>query len=400
MRIVRVGPRRFVIGLWWQVAEGRKDRRQQANEANTATGNTYTRCVLLERQIALGETLRGAGGLPSLAAAIARENAAPRCIICHFAAEGCWWVCAVKDGLVAAEGDRVCPSEEDALRHADELRQMLALPLAEQVCDPDNLLPAPSLPRRAAALLMPYAPLRPLAPPCRMLRRVGIALLVLLGALLFKSIDSFRTDSDISLFLEARRAELLAHPERHFPRPWLEQPPVEDWGAACLTGILGVPLSDQGWDVHEAVCNGKTLTLKWKFSSSASFLHLPEGATLLTPTTAQREVTLNALPPAQARPLVTRDEVSRTLYELARVLGLHLNLAWKDKARREVREAQLAVTLTAPWYAGEFSVDAVPSMTVMDRDLYRALGSIPGIVLTSLTLADGVWKITGLCHGI
>ncbi|MBO4301485.1 MAG: hypothetical protein J5861_07785, partial [Desulfovibrio sp.] len=64
MRIVRVGKRRHIIGLWWQLADGSNDLRKQANEANAAINGLCTRCVLLKRQIALGEgkALRGSLG--------------------------------------------------------------------------------------------------------------------------------------------------------------------------------------------------------------------------------------------------------------------------------------------------------------------------------------------------
>ena len=141
------------------------------------------------------------------------------------------------------------------------------------------------------------------------------------------------------------------------------------------------------------------MALQWKFSSAASFLQLPQGAELLTPSTAQKQEMLSTLPPAPERQLLNKDQVARPPYEIARLLGLRLTLSWKDKASKIITEGSLSVPITAPWHEGTFSIENVPSMLIMDKDLYEALESIPGIVLESITYTEGTWKITGLCYG-
>ncbi|MCR5813486.1 MAG: type 4b pilus protein PilO2 [Desulfovibrio sp.] len=398
MRLVRVGKRAYAIGLWWQMTKGSEQLRKQAQAANDAIHGSFTRCVLLPQQIGLAETCPKSTGVPSLAAAVAQKRNEAQVFVCRFPMHGLFWVCACKEGLVAAEGDRYFDKEEEALAHAENLALMLDVSNLQQVQNAAELLPNVSRLKQCLQRLFPYAPVVPLASPWPKIRRIGYVLLAVLAVLLFRSIDFQNESSDIGRYLEARRAEILAHPERFFPRPWLEQPSPEDWGGTCLGGILKQATNELGWDLTDAVCTGKSLVYNWKFSSSASFLHLPKGASLLTPTQASRKVTLPELQAAKERPLISKDHVARTLYELSRVLGLHLNLNWKDKEKREVREGSLVVNLTAPWYTASFSIDNLPSMTVLDRELYQALGAIPGLVLTELSFANGQWKLTGLCH--
>ena len=398
MRVVRVGKRAYAIGLWWQMTQGPEHLRKQAQAANAAIHGSFTRCVLLAKQIALADSCPKSSGVPSLAAAIAKNRTEACVALCPFPMHGLFWVFACKEGLVAAEGDRYFDKEDLALAHAEKLALMLDVQDLQRVQDAAELLPKTSRAQSFLQGLFPYAPVVQLASPWPKIRRIGYVLALLLAVLLFRSIDFHNESSDIGRYLEARKAEILAHPERFFPRPWLEQPSPEAWGGTCLGGILKQPTNELGWDLTDATCTGKTLVFNWKFSSSASFLHLPKGASLLTPNQATRKVTLPEAQAAEARPLIAKDLVSRTLYELSRVLGLHLTLNWQDKEQREVREASLVVKLTAPWYTASFSIDSLPSMTVLDRELYKALGAIPGLVLTELSYANGQWKITGLCH--
>lgn len=398
MRIIRVQNKAYAIGLWWQMSTSEDNLRSQARSANTAINGNFSRCVLLPKQFGLACACPKSLGVPSLAAALARSRKEATVLLCHLPMHGCYWVFACKDGLVAAEGDRDFSEENEALAHAESLALMLDVPKVERVSDVAALLPTRSRAQRLFQSLIPYAPVVQLASPWPKIRRIGYVLALLLIVFLVRSIDFQNESSDIGKYLEARKAEILAHPERFFPRPWLEGPSPEDWGGTCLGGILQQPTNDLGWDLTNATCTGKTLVYTWKFSSAASFLHLPKGATLLTPTQASATHTLPDMPQAKPRSLLAKDLVARTLYELSRVLGLHLNLTWKDKEKRDVREGSLVVHLVAPWYTAVFSFDNLPSMTVLDHELYKALGSIPGLVLTELSFANGQWKITGLCH--
>ena len=201
------------------------------------------------------------------------------------------------------------------------------------------------------------------------------------------------------LLAEKRRMEILSNPGSFFPRPWLSAPSVKAWSERCTNYLLQIPFTENGWDLREATCTGDSVDLKWEYTESASFLHLPNGAELLAPTIAHRRLGFERLPSGQGAGLLTRDSVARKLYELARLLGLHLTLSWKDQSSKTISEGSLSVAIIAPWHEGVFAVDNVPSMIILDKDLYEALHTIPGLVLQSISYSGGSWKIKGLCHG-
>lgn len=402
MRVVRLAKKRFVIGLWWQVQDRSQKLKRQARALNQEIGENYTHVVLRETQLGMGKGKGIVCGLPSLASAVA-DFGGGHVFICHFPDMSCWWVCAVKDGVIAAEGDWVCASESEAMEHAEYMRLMLDIQRVEIVEDNkdvcgkivDVMKPHWQLWMRGR----PHGRVQKLSSSLRPLLMFVSAVLTLLAVFMAYSAGIFSDDSMMRLLAEKRRMEILSNPGSFFPRPWLSAPSVKAWSERCTNYLLQIPFTENGWDLREATCTGDSVDLKWEYTESASFLHLPDGAELLAPTIAHRRLGFEMLPSGQGAGLLTRDSVARRLYELARLLGLHLTLSWKDRSSKTISEGSLSVAIIAPWHEGVFAVDNVPSMIILDKDLYEALHTIPGLVLQSISYSGGSWKIKGLCHG-
>lgn len=398
MRVVTIGRTKYAIGLWWQIeqAAGQGSLGRARRQALTL-GAPLGSVVVRDNQYGFGQGSKPLA-MRSLAACLARRL--PSALAVCMIEDNRWWVYAAKNGIIAAEGDWIGDSWQAAVDHAAYLRQMLNLPEAQ-------LYPAKDA---AAAWIqdalgadswswqtlwgMNSCRLRPLQSS-----RSKIAVVLgLFAVVMLYHAGFFSTSVDVQLALAARRLEIMAHPDRYFVRPWMNHPPPTAWSSRCLQGILALPVIDQGWEFDAAVCVDDTLTTQWKFSPGASFLHLPQGAELFTPTMAQRVQKLPKTPSAADTKLRSRDQNARMLYEVANILGLELQLTWNGKSTQTYQEGSLSVALTAPWQEGSFVFSNVPTLLVLDGTFYAMLENIPGLVLKEMSHRNEHWEIKGLTH--
>ena len=398
MRVVTIGRTRYAIGLWWQIEHtaGQSSMRRARHHALTL-GTPLNSVVVRENQYGF---CQGAKRLftPSLAACLA-QRLSSALAVCQIE-DNLWWVFAAKSGIVAAEGDWVGDSWQAAVDHAEYLRQMLNLPEAQLFPDRNASVSwiQSSIKTDSGSLrtlwLMNSCRLRPLSSSRS---KVAIVLALLAVVMLYHA-GFFSSSIDVQLALAARRLEIMAHPDRYFVRPWMNSPPPTVWSSRCLQEVLALPVIDQGWEFDAAVCVDDTLTTQWKFSPGASFLQLPQGAELFTPTMAQRVQNLPKAPTATNTKLRSRDETARMLYEVANLLGLELQLTWNGKSTQTYQEGSLSVALTAPWQEGRFTFSNVPTLLVLDDTFYAMLESIPGLVLQEMSHRNEHWELKGTTH--
>ena len=398
MRVVTIGRTRYAIGLWWQIEHtaGQSSMRRARHHALTL-GTPLNSVVVRENQYGF---CQGAKRLltPSLAACLA-QRLSSALAVCQIE-DNVWWVFAAKSGIVAAEGDWVGDSWQAAVDHAEYLRQMLNLPEAQLFPDRNASVSwiQSSIKTDSGSLrtlwLMNSCRLRPLSSSRS---KVAIVLALLAVVMLYHA-GFFSSSIDVQLALAARRLEIMAHPDRYFVRPWMNSHPPTVWSSRCLQEVLALPVIDQGWEFDAAVCVDDTLTTQWKFSPGASFLQLPQGAELFTPTMAQRVQNLPKAPTATNTKLRSRDETARMLYEVANLLGLELQLTWNGKSTQTYQEGSLSVALTAPWQEGRFTFSNVPTLLVLDDTFYAMLESIPGLVLQEMSHRNEHWELKGTTH--
>ena len=398
MRVVTIGRTKYAIGLWWQIEHSAGQHSLSRARSHAQALGTPMNCVVVrENQYGFGQ---GAKRLAtaSLAACLARRL--PTALAVCSLKDNMWWVFAAKNGIVAAEGDWIGDSWQAAVDHAAYLRQMLNLPEAQLYPDQDA-----SASWLQGSIETDQGLLRTLWPmnscrlrPLHSSRSKIAAILALLVVVMLYHAGFFSSSVDVQLALAARRLEIMAHPDRYFVRPWMNSPSPTAWSSRCLQAILALPVIDQGWEFDAAVCVDDTLTTQWKFSPGASFLHLPQGAELFTPTMAQRVQNLPKAPSAADTKLRSRDENARMLYEVANILGLELQLTWNGKSTQTYKEGSLSVALTAPWQEGRFAFSNVPTLLVLDGSFYAMLESIPGLVLQEMSHRNEQWEFKGITH--
>ena len=405
MQIVTLNNTRYAIGLWWQF-----DARSGIGRARAlarSLGGDYTGAVIRAGQFGLGTGGKAFRGLLSLAAQLA-DKGGSHLYVCRFDAS-LWWVCAIKDGVIAAEGDWIGASEAAARAQAAVLHNLLDLPEPVILAQPGEAAALvreddsrkrrglPVLPRKFRPTLRNRV--QSLASPARRFAGAIAALALCFGLFWLYQSGWFTDDAATRAAMEARRREILAHPEKYFPRPWLKTPLPSAWAGRCLSEMLALPILDQGWELKSSICDSENLLATYDFSSSASFLQLPEQAELLTATTARKKTPLPQLAPGGDVKLLPRDEVAHKMYEAAKLLGLHLKLNWKPKAKQTVREGKLVVPLTSPWQTAEFTLSDVSPQLILEREFYQVLQSIPGLVVQEISHTGGRWELKGLCHG-
>lgn len=414
MQVVKIKSTRYAIGLWWQILQGVPSGQgsqgqalaQARRMAVTLTTPAYNCAALRATQYGLGSKRGRIPRVLSLAAALAHglpANDANLLAVYLLQSGGPWWVCAIKNGTIAADGDFVADSLESATAHALQLQKLLAMDkpqifdgFASSQAHMATLLHR----RRPLAGLVGDGRMVSLRSTRRALRIAGTTVFTLLAMFMLYSLGFFSDNSAMLAAREARRMEILAHPERFFPRPWLESAAPVPWAKRCLRNLFDLPTSEAGWDLERSLCRKNDLESHWTFATGASFLQLPTGATLQSPQNALHKAALEPLPvDSRDRTLPEREEVARKLYEMANLFGLHLTLNWASPARRTVHEGSLSVPLKAPWQVGTWGFTDLPAQIILSPEFYQVLQSIPGIVLEELIHINGKWELKGICHG-
>lgn len=398
MDIVKVQKTRYAVGLWWQVTTSATKTLQEARKLAKKIGTPYSCVVARKGQFGLGKGSKRWHGRPSLATAFAMKGGT-HLWICHFTDVNKWWVCAIKDGFIVADGDWLTLRKEDAINHATYLQSMVSLPepiFCTNTKQVDEVFQERIKGKKLQLLFS--SRVQSIVSPLRFIFMLSIAILTLIIAFVWYSAEDSIDNRPLIAMQAARRKSIMDHPELYFPRPWLDASPLA-WSNRCMKSMTETPLNEEGWELKEAICDAESFNLAWEFSPLASFLHLPKGATLLTPNSAEKREKFSPLPKGTEQTLLTREKIALTLYESSRLLRLHLNLSWQPKAKKTVREGDLAVPLEAPWHEGTFSITGIPAQLILNKEFFIMLNQMPALVLESLTYSGGTWTLKGKCHG-
>ena len=409
MRLVKLNARHWAAGLqWFQVsAKSKRDMNAVRSEGMKLKGDPPDMVAFRPRQYGFGASgglagyttanpLAGGIGLPSSSflGVFRLEDV-------H--GESFWWVCAVRQGLISGQGDMVCASKEEADAQVAELTDLLGHFDDQAFC---------ATWEESRAWLIPLlnyrrqARLRPLLGDAGFRRRLfalgaAISLVLVCGIGLRTYWNHQAEQQALQISRQQieeraqRRADLLAHPERHFPMPWATARPVGAAARVCLESMLSLPLSAGGWQLTKAQCDGRTLTAYWDFSAGADYRLLPPGAVLETSTRARTSVRLDSgpderRPDGDFRSLACKTDVSRHFYQLTANMGAHLSRFDFEKPATAVVDK---VEIVAPWVRGSWELSAVPDALALDGSLAAAL-DMPGLVLSGMEYGNG-WTLKG-----
>lgn len=413
MRLAKIKKRSFAVGLDWYVLEKRHESvnyaKQAAKIAEDTGGEILDMVALRPRQYGFGSS-RGEAAYAKARALAASLNISGSFLgVFRFSDIGgdYWWVCAIKQSLVSAMGDKIFESEEKALASLPGIRDILGDFDQEVICDtvekstewlsplliPDylgrnRLRPVHGGPARAGTLK-------------KFLLASGLILALVYGINTFldwrTAQEAMRLAQSTIINKEKRKRELLAHSEEHFPRPWERAQPVSDFLHLCRNSMLAQPTIDNGWLLDAVSCDGKTLTVNWKHGPGATYAMLPSHSRLTSSKTAVAHSQLSGQPggkmqPADYREFLGRDTVQRYLYQITQDAGLLLKFSGFGAPDKKIVEG---IELTAPWIRGKWELTQIPPSLLLDSSFFKTLELLPGLTLTGFGYAKNIWSLKG-----
>jgi hypothetical protein len=414
MKLIQIVDKNYILGLWWQIPSSGLSKNKAMLELARKTAASLSEIreynyVALRTAEQYG-LVHYEGELPpktrSLAAAI-RPTTKKEAFLGVFCLDDSWWVCGKLFGMVMSDGDAVFDTKEEAQEHISKMvRPFIGdVELAEVVCNTTEESMSYLTP-----ILWAERPLRPLYGASRdenILRRgvIGALLLLVFFISVFWVFGEFRDRQLAKLARltsaerEAKKQDILAHPERYFRKVWLDAPTFITAGKQCSQALLNLPTTVNVWMLEEAVCApGRSLQKSWTHRKGASFVALPAETSLQSPQQAWGEQSLPELPtrPATAdrAALMTREKATAALYELTQNLSCYLELNWEPP---EVHVIDEETTVVAPWQRGQFDISQLPALSLLETDLYGAL-SYPGSLLASLLWRNGDLTLRGYIY--
>lgn len=421
MRLVIINNRSYVIGLRWTTLKSRHDmKRSRADLFREAQllNLSYDMIVTRQSQYAFGASagnMQAFAKARSLAASLKGLLQTGDAFVGMFmlqTVEGdpVWWVIAFKDALVTALSDNVYASREEAERQRHELRELLepikqtvTLETAQESLDwLKPLLPEGFWASRlSGANRMESLTSLPSQHNAKLGLVGGLMLAGVswLGASMYLDYQSAQQAMEAAQQAmrskEARRMELLAHPERHFSMPWQTASEPKALWTACMPVMLELPLASNGWELASATCLGTSVQVVWAHKPGADYLHLPPRARLgKSSTQAVSSLPVPVFPSSSRRKLPyteleRRETISRHLYQITQHTASRLNLAFAQPQKAVVDK----IEIIAPWLEGSWELKDVPDGLVLEAALTEAL-SLPGLVLTAIDY-NTQWSMRG-----
>lgn len=416
MRSVTIHKRKWAVGLQWYLNNSRlgvPELRRLAKKEDPALDLVAFR----QRQYAFGASngdVRGWGGVRALAASVKLSEASFLGLFCLEDGEGVyWWVFALHQALVVGMGDQVFTQKAEAEAWIQSLRGLLDTDFEETVvCETPQeslgwlspLTPSFSLwiaSKQKGALL----PLQPV-PSQRRNRLIAatVAFVLLFGGYALKlflehqagkrAVEAART---AMLDKEQRRAEIMAHPELYFERPWLEAPDVAECVRAGLKSILSLPTVVSGWALESAAFDGQLVMVVWSHRPGADFTQLPPGSHVENPQKVVLRVPVGKVSRLQgASPLLTREECAKRFYQSTQLVGGRLKLAFSPQETHNIEDVEVA----APWQKGQWELIDVPAAIVLDASFPAGFTEMPGLILTDIVHDKGSWSFKGAIYAV
>lgn len=409
LHILERSGKSYAVGLWWQVADhpGTRKMLEQARATAQSAGGEFNCVVLLPRQYGLGHVDGRIPRVRSLAASMKPGHASYLGIFRLEEAlgdDGLWWVCALRQGMITAEGDRLCTTREEAQRHAHSLREIggafdheeTFVSVSESTAALEGYL-AP------ASILLGTHALRPLNDDAdrsrnRKLFAIAAAMLLLLayGAQQWSIAREEAHQRELAQLAiasrEASRKALLASGSQHFGQPWNGQVQPLGRAAQCLSSMMAMPLFASGWKLETVTCADDAVITRWEHQAGASYTSLPAGSRLDSSTVATGRVVLPPVPDRTAtQTLRTVAEASAHLYQLTQDVSAKLRLSFDLPDRKTVD----GVELIAPWVRGQWEMSELPHALLQDLALPSNLQNCPGLVLTGIEQKGGAWTFKG-----
>lgn len=328
-----------------------------------------------------------------------------------------WWIYLQIDGLVSEYGDQVFSSEEEAASFATLLEKISGLTVErynsvqeselwlkehihfsifDKIIAKGHLSNLYSMASRSTIMRLTI---------------LSILMAIMLGTFFVYYHFTEKAALESAVLRKQEHAERMEdmqrHPERFFPMEWQQQPLASDAAAACLPGLLALPLASNGWELKSASCTGQKISIEWQYAEGATFTTLPSGAALDGKDMLTARSSIPVALHSSARPvngpgtdhhaLVDRKQATALLSDVTQASGARLSLP-QFKAPK-TRNIDKKTKITAPWHEGTWELSELPDILMDYRagekvGLFEFLTAIPGLCVESIKF-DGKWAVKG-----
>lgn len=409
MRSIRIKKKEYAIGLWWQILEG-KGKKQLLEKARSVAEDfkdrNYNCLVPRKQQYGLG-SCEGAKvkRLSSLACALV-ERSTDTWIGMFRLADDCWWVCAVSKKTIVAEGDQFFSSRAQAQAHLSSLKSMSSWD-NQYICDTveDSLSHFDGLLKASERI----QPLYPEHSNLKLIIGTAIILSACTGWYMWNAHQQdLREAEQRRIANEARQKELQKQetiqkdPEQIFAMVWQETPLPSTFAHEFLHAVRNTEPYSLGWKLNSIVRDSNGIYMAWLHLEGADFTNRPSIKTVNSTLGSRPEIADLTIdyPEVEKRPeqsLVSKDVATARLYELTRNLGARLSLAWQAPETKKLNNKILkkAVAVSAPWVKGEWKLSALPLGVTIEDALFRAMDSIPCLVLSKIDFTNNKCTLEG-----
>ncbi|MCT4625658.1 type 4b pilus protein PilO2 [Halodesulfovibrio sp.] len=389
-------------------------------------------CVAIRRdQFGLGKAEGKTKHVPSLICALVKRSHPTwvgRMLLEASNGQLVWWVCAIKNGRIYADGDAVFLSKEEAEKRLQEHKSFFDWPTdatleAELIAE--GKLPYEVLTEtveetreQLSGLIKPAEKLRPLEQ--RSLHPIFYwLLLILLCGAGFKAYEEYHSEQlrkaaraqrlALEQTAEKTLAEIRNAPEQFFNRYWQSQPQAKKAALLCISSIKGLPLYSNGWELSAVTCTNAgtswNLLSEWQYSPAASFTRLPSVSDSVRlgkdpkKAFASSRLTLAAERPPAA--LITKADARSRLFQLAAAAEAVASLSWSPpEVHVEKPVLGKPVTFPAPWQKADWTLTRVPFSALAPDALPEQLNAIPGVVISSVSYSRNQWKLSGEIYAV
>ena len=418
MELLRIGGRTVAMGLFWQPREA-KSLKVEARDlalqmASGADAREFNFVALRAKNQEYGLAESPNGGLPGKVLALAgvlADQASGKWAGHYALKAGRHWVVCIIDGQILADADVVLKDAESAralLAQWQVSYSGLKVERHEAPQEALTLLSQLVVKARGPALVPLFGSQLASGATGRMVLMTVVALPVAVGIawLLWPTPRQIPTAAfQVPTAVNPTPGRPVSVESLPAAPPAAPEPSVapEALGAACVQRYLQEPVSISGWWTTEWTCQAEgAVRITWRRGPEGSFLRPPAGAQLDTadPDKATQSRPLE-LPTAVPIALAQRAHAAASLYELARVFGLQLNVSWPSTSRTLPGVVVPGQPAAPPRFdTSAFHLTAPPESGAPEPELLAAMANVPGLVLHSMSWHETArdWNYEGVVY--
>lgn len=398
MQVVDVHGQICMTGFRW--SSDVKPRSEIIAEA----GTEYNRLVQLSHQYGLIQDEANQYKKPVSLAALLQHADAQKVSIYKLhdvrTGKSFYWVLGVWH-RISVRTDKSFDNESDAQDFAESVRDTLGLENVENYESEESIariakVLSSGVPKEAYAIpLSRYSQARLL----KCLAALACAIVLAWGAIQLieyrEQQQRIEAQRQYTRQKEARLADAVANPERHWPSAWMTAPEPSVFVTTVFPQMLRHPLAANGWRLNRLTGSRLRLTATWEQTPFSDYAHLPFSGQLddKNPKLARSQVAITVLS-AKKRTLddlLPQSEVSAALYGFTHQFGAKIRISFAARGTKKIEKRNIE----CPWLSGKWELSALPAYLIADYANMASALAIPGVIIQEVVYEDGHWALKG-----